>query len=96
MRFSTFVFLFGDLQIPDTSLDKLLKFIRAIVPQEKLNLPKTYKSLKATFCLPKVVTKRVCAKCSDELLERAECPQLVCQRFKNTKKNKRKKGSYIN
>jgi hypothetical protein len=39
---SVFVSLFGDLQIPDTSLDKLLKFIRAIVPQEKLNLPKTY------------------------------------------------------
>ena len=92
---SVFVFLFGDLQIPDSSLDKLLKFIRAIVPQEKLNLPKTYKSLKATFCLPKVVTKRICAKCSDELLEGTECPQLVCQRFKNTKKNKGKKDPIL-
>jgi hypothetical protein len=92
---SVFVSLFGDLQIPDTSLDKLLKFIRAIVPQEKLNIPKTYKSLKSTFYLPKVVTKRICGKFSDGLIDGAECPQLVCQRFKNTKKNKGKKDPIL-
>jgi hypothetical protein len=54
-----------------------------------------YKAIKATFCLPKVVTKRICGKCSDELLDGAECPQVICQRFKNTRKNKGKKNPIL-
>lgn len=92
---AVFVSLFGDFQMPDTSLDKFLKFIRAIVPQEKLNLPKTYKSLKATFSLPKVVNKIICGKCSDELLDGTECSKSVCKRFKNLKKNKGKKDPIL-
>jgi len=72
-----------------------LKFLRVIVPNENLHIPKTYKALLKFFDLPQVKTKRLCSKCSIELLDDTECTKPVCNRFKNNSKNFGKKDPII-
>jgi hypothetical protein len=88
---SIFVKFFGDRHIPNKTLDKILKFIRVILPSEGINVPKTYKSLLKTFQLNKTIKKKICGICSKGLMEKETCLESECLKIKNFRENRGKK-----
>jgi hypothetical protein len=85
-----FIESFHGIKIPHATLSKFLNFIRMIVPNENLNIPKNFKSLLKFYGLSKVQNKKICAKCSDELGDDAVCLKQECVLFKGIAKNSNK------
>jgi hypothetical protein len=85
-----FTAAFTGLKISKRILNKFLKFLRAILPKDELNIPKTLDSMNKFYEISKIQTLKVCSKCSDTLSNESICEKHECLRFKNSKKNKNK------
>jgi len=85
-----FTAAFTGLKISKMILNKFLKFLRAILPQDELNIPKTLDSMNKFYEISKIQTLKVCSKCSDTLSNESICEKHECLRFQNAKKNKNK------
>jgi thiol-disulfide isomerase/thioredoxin len=82
---------FVDLDLSNDIHNKILKFLRVILPSDGLNIPKTYNALVKSYKLPNVINKKLCAKCSRELEKDEDCQVVTCMHFKNTRENRGKK-----
>jgi hypothetical protein len=87
---TVFTATFTGLKISKKILNKFLKFLRAILPKDELNIPKTLDSMNKFYDISKIQTLKVCSKCSDTLSNESICEKRECLRFKNSKKNKNK------
>jgi len=85
-----FTATFTGLKISKKILNKFLKFVRAILPKDELNIPKTLDSMNKFYEISKIQTIKICSKCSDTLSNESICEKRECLRFKNSKKNKNK------
>jgi hypothetical protein len=85
-----FTATFTGLKISKKILNKFLKFLRAILPKDELNIPKTLDSMNKFYEISKIQTTKICSKCSDTLSNESICEKRECLRFKNSKKNKNK------
>ena len=92
---SNFIETFSDIKISKKILQILLKFIRSIVPNDNLNMPTTLKGLFDLYDLSKVKSFKICAKCSDEIIDDSICQKDECLRFKRLKSNKNKMDPMI-